>query len=102
MMLITAVLLVLAIVVASFLALARAVGTEELPMMTPVVEALLSVLGKIFAWLFLIVIFYLFYRFAPARTLHERELLIASLKRNHSLRDRVGFLPGTWPLLATL
>jgi membrane protein len=79
MMLITAVLLVLAIVVASFLALARAVGKEELPMMTPVVEALLSVLGKIFAWLFLFVIFYLFYRFAPARTLHQRELLIASL-----------------------
>lgn len=79
MMLISAVLLVLAIIVASLLALARTVGPEQLPMLTPVLEALLSVAGKIFAWLFLFAIFYLFYRFAPARTLHRRDLLIASL-----------------------
>lgn len=79
MMLITALLLVLAITVASLLALARAFGAEQLPMMTPVLEAFLSVVGKLFAWLFLFAIFYVFYRFAPARTLHPRDLLIASL-----------------------
>ena len=79
MMLITALLLVLAITVASLLALVRAVGAEQLPMMTPVLEAFLSVVGMLFAWLFLFAIFYVFYRFAPARTLHPRDLLIASL-----------------------
>jgi membrane protein len=48
-------------------------------MTTPVLEAFLSVVGKFFAWLFLFSIFYVFYRFAPARTLHPRDLLIASL-----------------------
>ena len=79
MMLITALLLVLAITVASLLALARAFGAEQLPMMTPVLEAFLSLVGKLFAWLFLFAIFYLFYRFAPARTLHRSALVIASL-----------------------
>lgn len=79
MMLVTALLLVLAITVGSLLALARAFGAEQLPMMTPVVEAFLSVVGKLFAWLFLFSIFYVFYRFAPARGLHRRDLLIASL-----------------------
>lgn len=79
MMLITALLLVLGITVASLLALARAFGTEQLPMTTPVLEAFLSVVGKFFAWLFLFSIFYVFYRFAPARTLQRRSLLIASL-----------------------
>jgi membrane protein len=36
-------------------------------------------MGKLFAWLVLFAIFYLFYRVAPARTLHQRDLLIASL-----------------------
>jgi membrane protein len=79
MLLITALLLALAITVASLLALARAFGAEQLPMMTPVLEAFLSVVGKLFAWFFLFAIFYLLYRFAPARTLQRRDLLIASL-----------------------
>jgi len=79
MMLITALLLVLAITVASLLALARAFGAEQLPMMTPLLEAFLSLVGKLFAWLFLFAIFYVFYRFAPARTLHRSALVIASL-----------------------
>jgi membrane protein len=78
MMLMTALLLVLGIAVASLLALARAFGAEQLPMMTPVFEIILSVAGKLFAWLFLFAIFYVFYRFAPARTLHQSTLLIAS------------------------
>jgi membrane protein len=79
MMLITALLLVSAITVASLLALARAFGAEQLPMMTPVLEAVLPVVGKLFAWVFLFAIFYVFYRFAPGHTLHRRDLLIASL-----------------------
>ena len=79
MLLVTALLLALAITVASLLALARAFGAEQLPMMTPVLEAFLSVVGKLFAWFFLFAIFYLLYRFAPARTLQRRDLLIASL-----------------------
>jgi membrane protein len=79
MMLITALLLILAITVASLLALARPFGAEQLPIMTPVLEAFLSVVGNLFAWLFLFAIFYVFYRFAPARTLHRRDLLVASL-----------------------
>jgi len=79
MMLMTALLSVLAIIVASFLALARAVGTEQLPILTPLLEVFFSLMGEIFAWLFLFAIFYLFYRFAPARSLHQRDLLIASL-----------------------
>jgi len=78
MMLMTALLLVLGIAVASLLALARAFGAQQLPMMTPVFEIVLSVVGKLFAWLFLFAIFYVFYRFAPARTLHQSTLLIAS------------------------
>jgi membrane protein len=78
MMLMTALLLVLGITFASLLALARAFGAEQLPMMTPVFEIILSVVGKLFAWLFLFAIFYVFYRFAPARTLHQSTLLIAS------------------------
>jgi membrane protein len=79
MMLAMGLLLVLGITVASLLALTRAFGAEQLPMMTPIFEAFLSALGKLFAWLFLFAIFYLFYRFAPLRTLHQRDLLIASL-----------------------
>jgi membrane protein len=79
MMLMTALLLVLGITVASLLALARAFGAEQLPMMTPVLEVLLPAVGKLFAGLFLFAIFYVFYRFAPARALHRRDLLIASL-----------------------
>jgi membrane protein len=78
MMLITALLLVLGITVASLLALARAFGAEQLPIMTPVVEAFLSVVGRFFAWVLLFAIFYVFYRFASAGTLHRRALLIAS------------------------
>ena len=78
MMLMTALLLVLGIAVASLLALARAFGAEQLPMMTPLLEIILSVVGKLFAWLFLFAIFYVFYRFAPARTLHRSTLFIAS------------------------
>ncbi|HEU4344902.1 MAG TPA: YihY/virulence factor BrkB family protein [Candidatus Binatia bacterium] len=79
MMLITAILLVSAITIAFLLALARTCGAEQLPMMTPVLEAFLPVAGKLFASLFLFALFYVFYRFAPARTLHRRDLLIASL-----------------------
>jgi membrane protein len=79
MMLGTALLLVLAITVASLMALARAVGTEHLPIMTPVLEATLTAAGKVVAWLFLFATFYGFYRFAPARTLHRKALFIASL-----------------------
>jgi membrane protein len=78
MMLMTALLLVLGITFASLLALARAFGAEQLPMMTPVLEIILSAVGKLFAWLFLFVTFYVFYRFAPARTLPRSALLIAS------------------------
>lgn len=78
MMLMTALLLVLGIAVASLLALARAFGAEQLPMMAPVFEIVLSVVGKFFAWLFLFAIFYVFYRFAPARALHQSTLLVAS------------------------
>ncbi|HSK29913.1 MAG TPA: YihY/virulence factor BrkB family protein [Candidatus Limnocylindria bacterium] len=79
MMLITALLLVLAITVASVLAIARAFGAEPLPFMTPVIEMILSGMGKLFALLFLFAIFYVLYRFAPTRTLHGTALLIASL-----------------------
>jgi membrane protein len=79
MMLVTALLSILVITVASLLALARAFGTEQLPMMTPVLETFLSVVGQLFTWLFLFGIFYVFYRFTPARTLDRSALLIASL-----------------------
>lgn len=79
MMLVTALLSILVITVASLLALARALGTEQLPMMTPVLETFLSVVGQLFAWLFLFGLLYIFYRFGPARTLDRSALLIASL-----------------------
>jgi len=79
MMLVTALVLVLAISVASLLALARGFGAEQLPMITPALEVFLRVVGKLFSWLFLLAAFYIFYRFAPARTLHRTPVIVASL-----------------------
>ena len=79
MMLVTALVLVLAITVTSLIALARSVGAEQLPLLTPALELFLVATGKIFALLFLLGMFYIFYRFAPVRTLQQRALIIASL-----------------------
>lgn len=78
MMLGTAVLLLLAIALTSLLALMRALGAEQLPLLTPVLEVFLSIVGKLFAWLFLFAILYVFYRFAPARMLARGALLTAA------------------------
>lgn len=79
MMLITALLSIFLISVASLLALGRTLGTEQLPVMTPVLEAFWSVMAQLLGWLFLFGLFYIFYRFAPAHTLGRSALLIASL-----------------------
>ena len=79
MMLLTAFLSVLAMSVAAFLTLARTVGREHLPVLAPVLEPIWIYAAKLLTLVFLASLFYSFYRFAPARTLRQRALFIASL-----------------------
>lgn len=79
MMLVSALLLALAITIASLLAILRAFGAAQLPIVTPALEVFLAVVGKLFAWMFLFAIFFIFYRFAPARAPHRPALLVAAL-----------------------
>ena len=79
MMLLTAFLSVLAMGVAALLTLARTVGREHLPVLAPVLEPVWMSTAKLLTLVFLASLFYSFYRFAPARTLRQRALLIASL-----------------------
>jgi membrane protein len=78
-MLLTAILLVLALGVAALLTLARTVGRAHLPVLAPLLEPVWMSAGKLLTLVFLASLFYVFYRFAPARTLRQRALLIASL-----------------------
>jgi membrane protein len=79
MMSLTAILLALALGVAALLTLARTVGRAHLPVLAPVLEPVWMSAGKLLTLVFLASLFYVFYRFAPARILRRRALLIASL-----------------------
>ena len=79
MMLLTAFLSVLAMSAAALLTLARAVGREQLPVLAPVLDPVWIFAAKLLTLVFLASLFYSFYRFAPARTLRQMALLIASL-----------------------
>jgi membrane protein len=80
MMLITAILLMLAIGAGTFLALARTIGTERLPAVAaPMLEFVWGFTGKLLALGLLASLFYVLYRYAPARRLSRRALLVASL-----------------------
>ena len=79
MMLLTALLSVLAMSVAALLTLARTVGREHLPVLAPVLEPVWMSAAKLLTLVCLASLFYSLYRFAPARTLRQRALLIASL-----------------------
>jgi membrane protein len=78
MMLLTAFMSVLAMSVAALLTLARTVG-RHLPVLAPVLEPVWMSAAKLLTLVFLASLFYSLYRFAPARTLLRRALLIASL-----------------------
>lgn len=78
-MVVTAFLSVLAITFAALLAFARAFGAEHLPFITPALEAFLAGAGKLLGWLFLMAILFIFYRFAPARSLPAKATLAAAL-----------------------
>ena len=88
MMLITAILLILAIGAGTFLALVRTVGTERLPVATPILEFVWGFTGKVIALGLLASLFYGLYRYAPARTLSRRALIMASLSADVSFRTR--------------
>jgi membrane protein len=79
MMLITAILLMLAIGAGTFLALVRTIGTERLPVAAPMLEFVWGFTGKVIALGLLASLFYGLYRYAPARTLSRRALIMASL-----------------------
>jgi membrane protein len=79
MMLITAILLMLAIGAGTFLALARTVGVERLPVAAPMLEFVWGLTGQLLALGLLASLFYVLYRYAPARRLSRGALLVASL-----------------------
>ena len=79
MMLITAILLLLSIGAGTFLALARTIGLERLPVAAPALELVWGLAGKLLALGLLASLFYVLYRYAPARRLSLGALLVASL-----------------------
>jgi membrane protein len=79
MMLITAILLMLSIGAGTLLALVRTIGIERLPLAAPMLEFVWGFTGKLIALGLLASLFYVFYCYAPARTLSRRALLVASL-----------------------
>ena len=79
MMLITAILLMLSIGAGTLLALVRTIGIERLPVAAPMLEFVWGFTGKLIALGLLASLFYVFYRFAPARALSRRALVSASL-----------------------
>jgi membrane protein len=79
MMLITAILLMLSIGAGTLLALVRTLGIERLPLAAPMLEFVWGFTGKLIALGLLASLFYVFYCYAPARTLSRRALLMASL-----------------------
>jgi len=79
MMLITAILLMLSIGAGTFLALARTIGTERLPVAAPTLEFVWGLTAKLLALGLLASLFYVLYRYAPARRLSRGALLVASL-----------------------
>ena len=79
MMLITAILLMLSIGAGTLLALVRTIGIERLPVAAPMLEFVWGFTGKLIALGLLASLFYVFYCYAPARTLSRRALLVASL-----------------------
>jgi membrane protein len=79
MMLITAILLMLSIGAGTFLALARSIGTERLPVAAPTLEFVWGLTAKLLALGLLASLFYVLYRYAPARRLSRGALLVASL-----------------------
>jgi membrane protein len=79
MMLVTAILLMLSIGAGTFLALARSIGTERLPIAAPTLEFVWGSTAKLLALGLLASLFYVLYRYAPARRLSRGALLVASL-----------------------
>ena len=79
MMLVTAILLMLSIGAGTFLALARTIGTERLPVAAPTLEFVWGLTAKLLALGLLASLFYVLYRYAPARRLSHGALLVASL-----------------------
>jgi membrane protein len=79
MMLITAILLMLSIGAGTFLPLARTIGIERLPIAAPMLEFVWGITGKLLALGLLASLFYVLYRYAPARRLSRRALIVASL-----------------------
>src|SRR5262245_26273288 len=79
MMLVTAILLMLSIGAGTFLALARSIGTERLPVAAPTLEFVWGLTAKLLALGLLASLFYVLYRYAPARRLSRGALLVASL-----------------------
>jgi membrane protein len=79
MMLITALLLLLSIGAGGLLALARTIGVERLPLIAPMVEMVWGFTGKLISLGLLTGLFYVFYRYAPARSLSRSATVVASL-----------------------
>jgi membrane protein len=78
-MMITASLLILAIGARILLALAQTFGAETLPVLAPVLEPVWWAVGKVLSLALLAGLFYIFYRYAPARKLPQNALLVAAL-----------------------
>jgi membrane protein len=79
MMLIAAILLILSIGAGVLLALARTLGTERLPLVASMLEFVWGFAGKLITLGLLASLFYVFYRYAPARRLSRKALIVASL-----------------------
>ncbi|HXV81731.1 MAG TPA: YihY/virulence factor BrkB family protein [Candidatus Binatia bacterium] len=79
MMLITAILLMLSIGAGTLLALVRTIGIERFSVAEPILEFVLGFAGKFITLGLLASLFYVFYRYAPARALSRKALLVASL-----------------------
>lgn len=79
MMTIAAILLMLAIGAGILLALARTFGAETFPVLAPILEPLWWAVSRLLTLALLAALFYIFYRYAPARSLSPKALLVASL-----------------------
>jgi membrane protein len=79
MMFVTAILLILSIGAGTLLALARTLGSKLLPFAAAMFEFLWGFTGNLLTLALLASLFYILYRYAPARTLSRRALLVASL-----------------------
>lgn len=79
MMTLTAIIVVLAIGAGILGSLARAFGADTFPLLAPLLGPVGWVAGKMVSLTLLAILFYIFYRYAPAQSLSPRALMIGSI-----------------------